>query len=54
VTLPHPADDARPQLTDELRRARSAEHDPDADLVPVEGGEPMPAEERPTERPSCP
>jgi hypothetical protein len=41
-------------LTDELRADRAARRDPGADLVPVEGGEPMPAEEpapqaRPTE-----
>lgn len=42
------------KLTAELRETRAGRRDPDADLVPVEGGEPMPAEEpapgaRPTE-----
>jgi hypothetical protein len=55
VTQPHPAQgDARRELTDEFRRARSGEHDPGASLVPVEGGEPMPVEESPEERPPCP
>ena len=39
-----PATDSR-ELTVELREARAAGRDPGADLVPVEGGEPMPAEE---------
>ncbi len=44
----------RIDLTAELRGNRAARRDPGADLVPVEDGEPMPAEEpaqtaRPTE-----
>lgn len=42
-----PEDDARREVTTDLRRARSEQREPDATLVPVEGGEPMPAEERP-------
>lgn len=50
MTQPDNDADARRQLTDELRRARHPDHEPDATLVPVEGGEPMPAEEQPAER----
>jgi hypothetical protein len=52
VIQPRPAQDvARRELNDELRRARSGEHEHGATLVPVEGGEPMPAEEPPPARP---
>lgn len=48
MTEPHPPrDDARRQVSDDLRRARSDRRPLDADLVPVEGGEPLPAEEQP-------
>jgi hypothetical protein len=40
---PAPRERIRP--TAELRGNRAARRDPGADLVPVEGGEPMPAEE---------
>jgi len=33
------------KITSELRETRAGRRAPDADLVPVEGGEPMPAEE---------
>jgi hypothetical protein len=31
--------------TEDLRSGRAARREPGADMVPVEGGEPMPAEE---------
>lgn len=39
---PTPGDD--PRLRDELRRRRADVRAPGTDLVPVEGGEPIPAE----------
>lgn len=44
MTAPTPPRDPR-TLTGELRDERAGRRAPDADLVPVEGGEPMPAEE---------
>jgi hypothetical protein len=47
-----PAGSATPhRLTSELRANRTGQRDPDANLVQVEGGEPMPAEEPPPEDP---
>jgi hypothetical protein len=42
-------------LTEDLRLARAVRRDSGADLVPVEGGEPMPAEdpESPEESAPC-
>ena len=54
MTQPYPPPDAAcRELTDELRRARPGGHERelDARLVPVEGGEPMLAEELPPVRP---
>lgn len=45
MTAPAPAPRDPRKLTTELRDARGGRRDSDADLVPVEGGEPMPAEE---------
>ena len=40
------------ELTPELRRRRSDQRNPGADLVPVEGGEPIPADDpAPEQRP---
>jgi hypothetical protein len=48
-----PAPRERTGLTAELRGNRAARRDPGAVLVPVEGGEPMPAEEpKPQARPT--
>jgi hypothetical protein len=54
MTAPAPRPPDPRTLTGELRDDRAGRREPDADLVPVEGGEPMPAEEpapgaRPTE-----
>jgi hypothetical protein len=54
MTAPATAPRDPRKLTAELRETRAGRRAPDADLVPVEGGEPMPAEEpapaaRPTE-----
>ena len=53
MTAPAPRPRDPRKLTVELRDDRSGRRDPGADLVPVEGGEPMPAEEpAPEARPS--
>jgi hypothetical protein len=54
MTAPAPGERDPRKLTAELREHRTERRAPDADLVPVEGGEPIPAEEpepqaRPTE-----
>jgi hypothetical protein len=52
-------DSRRPSLGDprrldaELRDDRAGRRDPGAVLIPVEGGEPMPAEEPPTPAPGA-
>jgi hypothetical protein len=45
MTAPTPRPRDPRTLTGELRDDRAGRRDPGADLVPVEGGEPMPAEE---------
>lgn len=45
MTSPAPVPSDPRKLTTELRDARAERRGADADLVPVEGGEPMPAEE---------
>jgi hypothetical protein len=53
MTAPAPAPRDPRKLTTELRDSRAGRRAPDADLVPVEGGEPMPAEEpAPQQRPT--
>lgn len=45
MTAPTPERESPRKVTEDLRESRAGRRDPDADLVPVEGGEPMPAEE---------
>ena len=47
MTLPAFGGDTSRQVTTDLREVRAESRESDADLVPVEGGEPMPAEEPP-------